>query len=104
MQLAPMRSGSVLPEDRLDELVSPIVDSRAAGDGDRHAARVTIVFVTYWNGSIINIMRISFVRQKCSEIDDAREHPLLLRKVALFRQVPLRVSVKFPHCPQDSPL
>ncbi len=42
MQLAPVRSGSVLPEDRVDEEIAPIVDSRAAGDGDRYAARVTI--------------------------------------------------------------
>src|SRR5208337_2516468 len=38
IQLAPMRSCSVLPEDRVDvEEIAPIVDPRAAGDGDRHA-------------------------------------------------------------------
>src|SRR6516165_2217139 len=43
MQLAPMWSRSVLPEDDVDlEEIAPIVDPWAAGDGDRHAGALVI--------------------------------------------------------------
>ena len=43
MHLAPMRSRSVLLENRGDvEEIAPIVDLRAAGGGDRHALALVI--------------------------------------------------------------
>ena len=43
VQFPPMRSCAVLPEDRIDvEKIAPIVESRAARDGDRHAGPLII--------------------------------------------------------------
>src|SRR5215469_6707795 len=43
MKLAPMRSRAVLPKDRVDvEEIVPIVDPRAAGDGNRHARALVV--------------------------------------------------------------
>src|ERR1700733_2992271 len=43
VQFPPMRSFAVLPADRIDvEKIAPIVESRAARDGDRHAGALVI--------------------------------------------------------------
>jgi len=57
----PNRSRSALPENRVD-IEEPETVTLLG---------LPFVLVTYWNSSIITIMRISFVRQNCSEIDDA---------------------------------
>jgi hypothetical protein len=57
----PNRSRSALPENRVDIEEAETVT----------LLRLPFVFVTYWNSSIITIMRITFVAQS-SDIDDAR--------------------------------
>jgi hypothetical protein len=47
-------------------------------------------------------MRIALVIQRVLRSITSRAS-FVAPQVALFRQVPFRVSVKFPHSPQDSP-